>query len=121
VLLPGQFVRVRVNGAIRPSAILVPQRAVLEGPNGKFVYVVREGKAEPRPVQVGDWHDKQWIISQGLEEGDSVIVDGVVKVRPGLPVKLTGQAQAPVSRTGPVEPVVPGLPGKAGASDDILS
>jgi membrane fusion protein, multidrug efflux system len=121
VLLPGQFVRVRVNGAIRPNAILVPQRAVLEGPNGKFVYVVREGKAEPRPVQVGDWHDRQWIISQGLEEGDSVIVDGVVKVRPGSPVKMTGQSQAPVSRTGPVEPVVPGLPGKAGASDDILS
>jgi len=98
-LLPGQFVRVRVNGASRPKAILVPQRAVLEGPDGKFVFVVREGKAEPRPVQVGDWHDKQWIISQGLEEGDAVIVDGVVKVRPGSPVKVAGAAQPPARIT----------------------
>jgi membrane fusion protein (multidrug efflux system) len=90
---------VRVNGASRPKAILVPQRAVLEGPDGKFVFVVREGKAEPRPVQVGDWHDKQWIISQGLEEGDAVIVDGVVKVRPGSPVKVAGAAQPPARIT----------------------
>ena len=78
---------------------------------------MREGKAEPRPVQVGDWHDKQWIISQGLEEGDSVIVDGVVKVRPGSPVKSPAQAQAPVSRSQPACPVRPA----SRASDDILS
>ncbi len=118
VMLPGQFVRVRVNGASRPKAILVPQRAVLEGPDGKFVYVVRDGKAEARPVEVGDWHDKQWIISRGLEEGDAVIVDGTVKVRPGSPVRVAGQPQPPVSRS---EAVVPYLPSKAGASDDILS
>jgi membrane fusion protein, multidrug efflux system len=118
-LLPGQFVRVRVNGASRPQAILVPQRAVLEGPDGKFVYVVRDGKAEPRPVEVGDWHGNQWIISKGLEEGDAVIVDGSVKVRPGSPVRVAGQAQPPVSRRS--EPVMPGLPAKPGASDDILS
>ena len=118
VLLPGQFVRVRVNGASRPNAILVPQRAVLEGPDGKFVYVVRDGKAEPRPVEVGDWHDKQWIISRGLEEGDAVIVDGTVRVRPGSPVKVAGQPQPRVSRS---QAVVPGLPSKAGTSDDILS
>jgi membrane fusion protein (multidrug efflux system) len=117
-LMPGQFVRVRVNGASRPHAILVPQRAVLEGPDGKFVFVVREGKAEPRPVQVGDWHDKQWIISQGLEEGDAVIVDGVVKVRPGVTVKVAGQQQAPVSSS---RPIVPYRPGKPGTGTDILS
>jgi membrane fusion protein (multidrug efflux system) len=117
-LMPGQFVRVRVNGASRPHAILVPQRAVLEGPDGKFVFVVRDGKAEPRPVQVGDWHDRQWIISQGLEEGDAVIVEGVVKVRPGAPVKVAGQPQAPVSRS---KPVVPYRPGKPGTGTDILS
>ena len=117
-LMPGQFVRVRVNGASRPSAILVPQRAVLEGPHGKFVFVVKEGKAEPRPVEVGDWHENQWIISQGLEEGDSVIVDGMIKVRPGSPVKVAGKAQTPVSRS---KPALPGLPGKAGTNSEILS
>ena len=89
-LIPGQFVRVRVNGATRPQAILVPQRAVQEGPQGKFVYVVRDGKAEPRPVRVGDWHTNQWVISEGLHAGDSVIVDGTVKVRPGAPVTVAG-------------------------------
>src|SRR5205814_789080 len=55
-LHPGQFVRVTLKGAERPAAILVPQRAVLEGPKGKFVYLVNsERKAEPRPVEVGDW------------------------------------------------------------------
>ena len=55
-LRPGQFVRVILKGAVRPDAIAVPQRAVLEGPQGKFVYVLgAENKAEPRPVVVGDW------------------------------------------------------------------
>ncbi len=126
-LLPGQFVRVRVNGASRPAAILVPQRAVLEGPQGKFVFVVRDGKAEVRPVQVGDWHDNQWVIREGLAEGDSVIVDGVVKVRPGAQVKVAGGAggaAAPVSSTvvpapsgapGNPDPLAPGKPGASGA------
>ena len=69
---PGQFVRVRLHGAMRPDAIVVPQRAVLEGPQGKFVYVVdAESKAEPRPVQVGDWAGDDWIINVGPEAGRS--------------------------------------------------
>jgi membrane fusion protein (multidrug efflux system) len=106
-ILPGQFVRVRVNGGTRPNAILVPQRSVLDGPQGKFVYVVKDGKAEVRPVEVGDWYGKQWVVSQGLNAGDSVIVDGVVKVRPGAPVRM---AQA-----------VPDAPVKPGSSTAILS
>lgn len=106
-ILPGQFVRVRVNGGVRPSAILVPQRSVLDGPQGKFVYVVKDGKAEARPVQVGDWHGKQWVVQEGLDAGEAVIVDGVVKVRPGAPVRM---AQA-----------VPDAPNKPGTSNAILS
>ncbi len=88
VLRPGQFVRVTLNGGKRVNALLVPQRAVLEGPEGKFVYVVdKEGKAKVSPVQVGDWTDEQWVINQGLAAGDKVIVDGVLKIGPGAPVK----------------------------------
>jgi membrane fusion protein (multidrug efflux system) len=88
-LKPGQFVRVRLAGAVRPAAITVPQRAVLEGPKGKFVYVVNaEGKAEQRAVQVGDWVGEAWVIDSGLAPGDKVIVDGVMKIGPGAPVRV---------------------------------
>jgi membrane fusion protein (multidrug efflux system) len=125
LLMPGQFVRVKVNGAQRPRAIVVPQRAVLDGPSGKFVFVVQDGRAEVRPVQVGDWHGDRWVINEGLREGETVIVDGVVKVRPGTPVKVAGGSEAPVRGSSPGSPGSPGglprLPGKAGATADILS
>ena len=78
-----------LDGAVRPSAIVVPQRAVLEGPKEKFVYVVNaESKAEPRPVQVGEWAGDGWIVDSGLKPGDKVIVDGVMKIGPGAPVQI---------------------------------
>ena len=94
-LKPGQFVRVVLSGAVRPNAIVVPQRAVLEGPQGKFVYVVdAQGKAEVRPVEVGDWQGDDWIIHEGLKAGDKVIVDGVMKIGPGAPVRIAGAQPA---------------------------
>jgi len=88
-LRPGQFVRVVLKGATIPNAVTVPQRAVLEGPQGKFVYVVDEkSTAQPRPVEAGQWSGDQWIISSGLEGGERVIVDGVMKIGPGAPVKV---------------------------------
>jgi membrane fusion protein (multidrug efflux system) len=89
-LLPGQFVRVRLLGIERPRAILVPQRAVQQGQQGKFVFVVGAGgTALARPVQVGEWVGKDWVIESGLEAGERVIVDGTVKVQPGAPVQVT--------------------------------
>jgi membrane fusion protein (multidrug efflux system) len=96
VLRPGQFVRVTLKGATRPNAVAVPQRAVLEGPQGKFVYLMNaESKAEPRPVQVGDWVGDDWIIQSGLKAGDKVIVDGVARIfMPGTPV-VAGEPAKP--------------------------
>lgn len=89
VLQPGQFVRVRLSGATRQGAIAVPQRAVLEGPQGKFVYVVSgDGKAESRPVEVGDWMGDAWLVNSGLAAGERVVVDGVMKIGPGAPVRI---------------------------------
>jgi membrane fusion protein (multidrug efflux system) len=97
-LLPGQFVRVRIQGASRPDTIMVPQRAVMQGPQGKFVYVVgADDKAEAKPVQVGDFYGDQWIITSGLSGSEQVIVDGAIKVRPGAPVKVVTPASAPRS------------------------
>ena len=89
VLSPGQFVRVILHGAVRPNALLVPQRAVLEGPQGKFVYLVNEkNQAESRAVQVGEWSGDAWIITGGLKGGERVIIDGLMKLGPGAPVKI---------------------------------
>jgi len=89
ILHPNQYVRVRVKGAIRPNAILVPQRAVQQGSQGHFVWVVgTDGKAERRPVTVGDWYGEDWFISEGLKAGDRVVVDGGLTLRPGTAVTV---------------------------------
>jgi len=88
-LKPGEFVRVILRGATRPDAVTVPQRAVLEGPQGKFVYLVNEkNQAEPRPVEAGEWAGQSWIITGGLKPGERVIVDGVMRLGPGAPVRI---------------------------------
>jgi membrane fusion protein (multidrug efflux system) len=87
-LLPGQFVRARFLGVKRTDAILVPQRAVLQGLNGPFVYVLADSnKTSTRPVSASAWQGTQWIINGGLRAGDKVIVDGVQKIRPDAPVR----------------------------------
>ena len=94
-LRPGQFVRVILRGAERPGAILVPQRAVLDGPQGKFVYVISDkGAAEARPVQVGEWVGDEWIVTSGLQGGERVITDGVMKIGPGAPVQVAEKKPA---------------------------
>ncbi len=88
-LRPGMFVRAYLKGAARPNALLVPQKAVQQSSNGHIVFVATDkGLAEARPVMVGDWIGNDWIISQGLKAGDKVIVDGFMKLGPGMPVKL---------------------------------
>lgn len=95
VLRTGEFVRVVLSGAVRPGAIVVPQRAVLEGPKGKFVYVLgAENQAEARPVEAGDWAGDGWIINAGLKPGEKIIVDGVLKIGPGAPVQVADDAGA---------------------------
>ncbi|MDZ7621148.1 MAG: efflux RND transporter periplasmic adaptor subunit [Candidatus Competibacteraceae bacterium] len=95
-LPPGLFVRVRLEGASRSNVILAPQRAVMQGPQGKFVYVVgANNQAEAKPVQVGDFYGDQWVITSGLSGGEQVIVDGVIKVRPGATVKVVAPTVAP--------------------------
>ena len=88
-LLPGQFVRVVVKGLIRPEAITVPERAISQGPNGTFVYIVDEqGTARARPVTTSQTAGGRWAVDSGVSAGDRVIVEGLPKVRPNAPVKV---------------------------------
>ncbi|MFI5247014.1 MAG: efflux RND transporter periplasmic adaptor subunit [Nitrospirales bacterium] len=88
ILVPGQFVTVRFKGTVKTGAILVPQRAVQQGPKGPVLYVVvADGKVEIRDVQATSWQGNQWLIEEGLQAGESVMVDGFQRVVPGVPVK----------------------------------
>lgn len=95
ILRPNQYVRVRLTGAVRPKAILVPQRAVQQGTRGHFVWVVGKGdRLEQRPVVVGEWHGDDWFIYEGLRAGEKVVVDGSPMLRPGLVVSATAYPSA---------------------------
>ncbi len=77
ILRPNQYVRVRLKGAIRPKAILVPQRAVQQGSKGHFVWVVdKDGKARPGPSWSATGTGDDWFVSEGLSAGERVVVDG---------------------------------------------
>jgi membrane fusion protein (multidrug efflux system) len=98
-LRPGQFVKARVSGAIRPNAILVPQRAVLQGAKSHFVWVVdNESKAHERVVETGEWHGDDWFITDGLLPGDRVVVDGAIRVIEDKPLKIVGSPSSPASQ-----------------------
>ena len=88
ILLPGQFVNVRLSGFSRANALAVPQRAIQTGLGRQFVYVVSAGDTVvARDVKTGPWSGTLWIVDDGLKPGDRVIVDGVQKVAPGRVVK----------------------------------
>lgn len=105
MLLPGMFVRARLQQAIDKNAITVPQQAVTHSNDGSSVMVINsENKAEVRSVKTGAAVGNRWVVLEGLQPGDKVIVEGLQKVRPGAPVN-------------PVEWVDPMAPAKAPAEE----
>ena len=105
-LLPGQFVRVRLLTGERDGVFLVPQSAVIQTEKATLVMTAGDdSKVAPRPVQAGEWHGKDWVILGGLKAGDKVIVDNLMKLKPGAPVA----PHAPGAQ--------PGGPGAAPAKD----
>lgn len=104
-LLPGQFVRVRLIAGEKTDVFLVPQSAVLQTEQGNLVMTAdAENKVAPRPIQTGDWYGKNWIVLGGLKAGDKVIVDNLMKLKPGAPVAPHGAGE---------QPGAPGAPGAA--------
>jgi membrane fusion protein (multidrug efflux system) len=88
-LRPNQYVRVRLLGAVRPNAILVPQRAVQQGAKGHFVWLIDDaGKAEVRPIIVGEWQLDNWFVNDGLNAGEKVVVDGAQRLYQGATVQV---------------------------------
>jgi RND family efflux transporter MFP subunit len=107
LLRPGMTGRVRVTYDVAEAAILIPQKAVTEMLGKQFVSVVgADGKVEQRPVKTGDRLGEQWLIEEGLKVGDTVVVEGVQKARPGSTVKAVplGASAAPAAPAAAAAP-----------------
>ncbi|SAK45046.1 RND family acriflavine resistance protein A [Caballeronia calidae] len=101
-LRPGQFVKARVAGAVRPNAILVPQRAVLQGAKSHFVWVLdNESKPRQRVVEVGEWHGDNWFVTDGLKAGERVVVDGAIRVSADSHIRVVAAPAAPAAGEAP--------------------
>lgn len=94
-LLPGQFVRATVTGVTLDNAITVPEVALMQSPQGQFVYTIdKDGKAHVNPVSLGQKVGDAWLVLSGLNAGDKVITEGIIKVRPGAPVQAADASTA---------------------------
>ncbi len=114
-LLPGLYVRVRLEQAKASNAITLPQQAVTRSPQGDTVMVVgADGKVSPRPIKVGNQQGGQWVILDGLKAGEQVMVDGFQKLRGDAPVKpVPWQAPGSKPATAPSAAPAPAAPASA--------
>jgi len=104
-LVPGQFVRVRVEAGVQKQGLRVPQRAVTLTPTGANVMVVgAKDVVEARPVTLGALEGDSWIIQSGLKTGERVVVDGLQKAAPGKPVKPIVASATPPAAPAPTTP-----------------
>lgn len=94
-LLPGEFVRVRLMTDIENNVFRIPQKAVVQRPDGSYaVYLVKNNKAEARTVEVGLWEGSDWIIRKGLTDGDIVITNQLIRLRDGVSVSPSDSQDA---------------------------
>jgi len=114
-LLPGQFVRVRLLAGEREDVFVVPQSAVLQTEQGNLVMTADgENKVAPRPIKTGDWYGKDWVVLGGLKAGDKVIIDNLMKLKPGAPVAPHGPGEKPGAPAAGGAPAA--APAKEGAA-----
>ena len=87
-LLPGMYVRAVIEQGVRENSIVVPQQGVTHDPQGNAVGMIvnAEGKVEARTLKTERAIGNQWLVSDGLQAGDKLIVEGLQKARPGSPV-----------------------------------
>jgi membrane fusion protein (multidrug efflux system) len=103
LLRPGQFARVRAQRSVKRGALLVPQRAVMELQGSYQVAVVgQDQKVEIRPVKVGQQVNGLWVIDEGVQPGERVVVEGLQKVRPGMAVTAQPYAAPAPAASAPV-------------------
>jgi membrane fusion protein, multidrug efflux system len=98
ILRPGQFAKIRFTAGTRTGALLVPQRAVMDVQGSNQLAVVgADDKISFRPVQMGERIDSSWIVASGLAAGERVVVEGLLKAKPGLQIKPVPWQSAPTA------------------------
>ena len=90
-LIPGLFVRVKIDGLVYKNAINIPQSSLLQDATGTFVYIVKENQAIKVPVKIGNIVKDSYIIDSGLNVGDVVITNNLTKLKPGSSIDLTSK------------------------------
>jgi membrane fusion protein (multidrug efflux system) len=97
VLMPGMYVRAVIGGGVRNDALLVPMQGIARDPKGDTTAMVvgKDGKVEVRPVKVSRALGDKWLVEDGLKAGDKVIVEGLQKIGPGMPVQATERDAKP--------------------------
>ncbi|WP_193098954.1 efflux RND transporter periplasmic adaptor subunit [Burkholderia sp. Z1] len=117
VLLPGMFVRARIEEGVNENAFLVPQIGVTHDQKGQAIAMVvnASNKVEPRPLKTTGMQGQNWIVEGGLEAGDHVIVQGVDKVRPGATVKSVPAQIAPAADAASGAAAASAAPAAAGS------
>jgi membrane fusion protein (multidrug efflux system) len=105
VLLPGMFVRAELNEGVYPGVILAPQQGVSHDPKGGATAMVvgATGKAESRQIKTAGVYGDKWIVTSGLKAGDKLIVEGLLTLQPGMPVKAS-EAHLPGGGSPPASP-----------------
>ena len=103
IILPGEFVRLKITNAIRKNVFTIPQKAVLQMGPQAFVYKAVDGVANLVPVQLGSEQDGNWLVESGLNDGDLVIINDLIKLRPKTPVSVL-PAQTEQSKTQETTP-----------------
>jgi membrane fusion protein (multidrug efflux system) len=89
-ILPGQFLKIRLTTGKQENVFLVPQTAVIQNERGFIVWTVgADNKVVPTPLKMGTWLGKNWIVQSGLKPGDRVVIDQIIKIRPGAVVAPT--------------------------------
>ena len=102
--LPGQFIKVQILAG-EQDAFLVPQVAVVQTEQARLVWVVdADGKANMRPVQTANWIGSNWVVTSGLKPGDAVIVDNLMKLKPGAAIQPMAPGAAPPQAPGTAGP-----------------
>lgn len=102
-LWPGQFVKVEVILGVEPEAISVSAAAVQLGPQGPYVFVVKDGIADVRPVVIKRTQAGESVIGNGLQDGESVVIDGQLRLVNGAPVTIRPPTSAPAAPAAPAE------------------
>jgi membrane fusion protein (multidrug efflux system) len=98
-LLPGMFVRARIEQGVRSDALLVPQVGVAHDPQGQATALVvgPDNVVARRTLQLAGTQQDQWVVASGLQEGERVIVAGLQKVQPGAQVQAADATATPVA------------------------